>query len=320
MERVTTVAELRRRVRAARGDGRRVGFVPTLGALHEGHLTNVREMASRADLKVVSIFVNPLQFGPDEDFDAYPRDLDGDQETLATLGRDAPDVVYAPHVREVYPGFEPGVGTGIATTVSVDGLTRTLCGESRPGHFDGVCTVVAKLLNQVQPDVACFGRKDFQQLQVIRRMVVDLDLPVEIVGVPTVREPDGLALSSRNAYLDADDRGAARCLSQGLRAAVLAARERRREGRPPSAEVLRDAAAGRIEEEPRARVDYVEAVDPATLAPPDHGGTATGGEVTELLVALAVNVGPARLIDNVVVGDIDDEDRLLAATGGAPDG
>ncbi|MBW3561329.1 MAG: pantoate--beta-alanine ligase [Actinobacteria bacterium] len=320
MQRVTTVAELRDAVRGARGGGARVGFVPTLGALHDGHLANVREMATRSQLRVVSIFVNPLQFGPGEDFAAYPRDLDGDDAALSQLGDDAPDLVYAPEVREVYPGFEPGVGTGIATTVSVARLNETLCGASRPGHFDGVATVVAKLLNQVQPDVACFGRKDFQQLQVIRRMVADLDLPVEIVGVPTVREPDGLAMSSRNTYLDDEERRAARCLSQGLRSAVLAAREARGADGPVTAGLLRDAALGTIQAEPRARVDYIEAVDPDTLAPPDPGaaetGGADGGEVRELLVALAVHVGPARLIDNVVVGDIEDEQRLLDATDG----
>jgi pantoate--beta-alanine ligase len=272
---------------------------------------------------VVSIFVNPTQFGPGEDLASYPRDLEGDEAALADLGDDAPDLVFAPSVEEMYPHER-------VTTVKVEGLTDVLCGASRPGHFDGVGTVVTKLLNIVEPDVAAFGRKDFQQLTIIRALVRDLDLPVEILPTPTVREPDGLALSSRNAYLDDDERGAALALSQALADAVEAARAARADGRAPDPQVLAEAARATLAAQPLVRPDYLEVRDPDTLAPPDPatGGEADGGRDPargggdgttgpRLLVAVAAHVGPARLIDNVVVGDLDDEDRLLAATGRA---
>lgn len=320
MRRVTRIDELRAHVRAARTEGRVIGFVPTMGALHDGHLSLVRQAAAASDFVVVSIFVNPLQFGPNEDLDAYPRDVEADERLLAGLDAAAPALVFAPRVAEVYP-------RPMVTTVHVDGLTEGLCGAKRPGHFDGVTTVVAKLFSLVQPDRAFFGRKDFQQLQAIRRMVEDLNLPVAVVGLPTVREPDGLAMSSRNRYLAPDDRRAALALSEGLAQAVRTARSARSDGRPPSPDAIRAAVTGTLTAESSLRIDYVEVVHPDTLRPPDQGGEdgvgtqteaeATGAESPEqLLVAVAAFVGSARLIDNVVVGDQEDEDRILAAVAG----
>ncbi|MBW3621293.1 MAG: pantoate--beta-alanine ligase, partial [Actinobacteria bacterium] len=270
------------------------------GALHAGHLSLVERCRDLADLVVVSIFVNPTQFGPGEDLDAYPRDLEGDEAALRRLGPATPELVFAPTVEEVYPR-EP------LTTVSVRGLSSVLCGVSRPTHFDGVTTVVTKLFNIVRPDVAVFGRKDFQQLTILRRMVADLDQGVELVGGPIVREADGVAMSSRNRYLTGPDRAAARTLSRGLRAAVLAARDARDAGEVPTTGLLRDAATVTLAAEQRARIDYVEVLDPDTLGPP-------GDDADRWLVAVAAFVGPARLIDNVVVGERGDEDALLAAT------
>jgi pantoate--beta-alanine ligase len=208
---VSTVAVLRAAVHEARVAGRRTVLVPTMGALHEGHLALVRLAAEHGDHTVVSIFVNPTQFDRREDLAAYPRDLDGDLAALRELGSATPAVVFAPTVAEIYP--RPPL-----TSVRVAELTERLCGATRPGHFDGVATVVTKLLHLVQPDAAVFGRKDFQQLQVVRRLVADLDLPVAVLGAPTVREADGVAMSSRNRRLDAGGRQAARALSQALRA------------------------------------------------------------------------------------------------------
>ena len=193
---VRTVAELRAQVRAWRAAGATVAMTPTMGALHEGHLSLVRLAKTRARRVVASIFVNPTQFGPNEDFDRYPRNEAGDAELLASAGC---DLLYAPDVSQIYP-------QGFSTRISISGVSEPLDGAARPGHFDGVATVVAKLLNQAQPDVAVFGEKDYQQLQLIRRLVADLDLPIEIVGAPTARAEDGLALSSRNAYLTPEQR------------------------------------------------------------------------------------------------------------------
>ncbi|MBW3577734.1 MAG: pantoate--beta-alanine ligase [Actinobacteria bacterium] len=332
MRRVTTVPSVRAAVAALHQGGQTVGFAATMGALHGGHLALVRAAAEHTDAVLVSIFVNPLQFGPGEDYLSYPRPAERDEAALLALGPATPAVLYTPTVAEMYPGWRPGSDPALDTTVSVRDLSDRLEGASRPGHFDGVCTVVTKLLHQVQPDVACFGRKDYQQLVIIRRMVADLDIPVEVVAVPTVREADGVAMSSRNAYLDVADRNAARCLSRGLAAAVEAARRVRDAGQPPDPEVLRRAALATIAAEPRAHVDYVAVVDPDTLAPPDGPARGTGTGVStsargpgtgrrlrqeRLLVAVAVHVGPARLIDNVVVGDHDDEERLVHAVGGA---
>jgi pantoate--beta-alanine ligase len=314
VRRVTTIRGIRTAVAEARGAGRRVGLVPTMGALHDGHLSLVRLAREHADLVVVSVFVNPTQFDRSDDLEAYPRDLEGDEAALAALDADAPDLVFAPTVDEVYP--RPGL-----TSVHVADLTRPMEGASRAGHFDGVATVVTKLFNMVGPDVAVFGRKDVQQLQVIRRMVADLDVPVEIVPGPTVREPGGLALSSRNRRLDGPGREAARALSQALGAAVEAARTARDQGQRPDASVLREAALATLSAAPEVDLDYVEVVDPDTLAPPDGprgeaAGPADGASTAgsdHLIVAVAASVGPVRLIDNVEVGDRDDEDRLLVA-------
>lgn len=263
----------------ARGAGERIGFVPTMGYLHEGHLSLVREARRRADRTVVSVFVNPLQFGPHEDFDRYPRALERDRTLLEQEGV---DVLYAPSVEAMYP-------PGFQTHVEVERVTQGLCGATRPGHFRGVTTVVAKLFHAVKPHVAVFGQKDFQQLVAIRRMVRDLDFDIEIVGAPIVREADGLAMSSRNAYLSARERRAATCLHRALAAAA----EMVHRGEDDAARV---AAAVRqhIDAEPLARADYVAVVDPDTLEPLER---TTGG----CLIAAAVFIGSTRLIDNVLI-------------------
>lgn len=314
MRRVTTIADVRAAVADARGDGATVALVPTMGALHAGHLALVEEASRRAEVVVVSIFVNPAQFDRADDLDGYPRDLDGDEAALASLGDAAPDLVFAPEVAEVYP--RPRV-----TTVTVTGLTDRLCGASRPGHFDGVATVCTKLFSIVQPDVAVFGRKDFQQLQIIRRVVADLDLPVEIVGAPTFREDDGLAMSSRNRRLDATQRRQALALSRALRGGVALARAARAGGYALDPVRVHDEVTGTLSAAPGTTIDYVEVLEPDTLEPPD--ANVRGQEPTDapgaterddlLLVAVAAHVGPVRLIDNVVLGDRQDEDRLLAA-------
>lgn len=287
---IETVAEVRAACDAARRDGRRVGFVPTMGYLHAGHRSLVRAARAATDLVVVSIFVNPLQFAPGEDLDRYPRDLAGD---LAVCEAEGVDAVFHPSVAEMYPSGSP------ATTVHVEGLTADLCGRSRPAHFDGVTTVVAKLFSIVGPCTAYFGHKDHQQLVVVRRMVADLDLPVEVVGCPIVREPDGLAMSSRNAYLTPDQRHAARSLSTGLRRAVEAVRRGVRDAREVAATV-RDA----LEAEPLVVPDYVEVRSADDLR-------AIGEVDGHVLVAVAARVGSTRLIDNVrlvVHGDRVDAD------------
>lgn len=274
---VETVAGMKALSRGWKRAGKSVGFVPTMGYLHEGHLSLVRESKTRADVTVVSIFVNPTQFGPNEDLAKYPRDLAKD---AAYLERAGVDVLYHPPAAEVYP-------PGYRTYVEVEGLQDKLCGRSRPGHFRGVATVVLKLFETVGPDLAFFGAKDAQQVLIIERMARDLDLGVEVVTCPLVREPDGLALSSRNAYLSPEERQAALALSIGLRWAerAVAAGER------DPAKVVAGIRAV-LEAEPLARIDYVEAVDPGTLEP-----------VAEMrgpvLVAVAAFVGSTRLIDNV---------------------
>jgi len=258
-----------------------LGFVPTMGALHEGHLSLVRASRGRDDRTVVSIYVNPTQFAPGEDLDAYPRTLDRDGDALRAEGVHA---LFLPDDGVMYP-------EGFATHVAVTGLTEGLCGASRPAHFRGVTTVVAKLFNLVRPDRAYFGQKDAQQAAVIRRMTRDLDLGVEVVVCPIVREADGLAMSSRNAYLSPEERQSATCLFEALEVArrLLEAGER-------SAAVLRDAMARTVVERggPAVRLDYAEVVDPNTLAP----RAAVEGEV---LAALAVFFGPTRLIDNALM-------------------
>ena len=277
---VRTVAELRAQVRAWRQAGLTVGLAPTMGALHDGHLSLVKLARTRADRVVVSIFVNPTQFGPNEDFDAYPRSETRDAELLASAGC---DLLFAPSVAEMYP-------PGFSTTVTVAGVAEPLDGQARPGHFAGVATVVTKLLNQCGPDVAVFGEKDYQQLQVIRRLVRDLDLPVEIVGAPTARADDDLALSSRNAYLSPAERESAPALARALKAAA----ERLRAG-APVAEVEAEAVAA-ITAAGFRKVDYVEvrtADDLSRLGPGPIAGPAR-------ILAAAFH-GKTRLIDNMAV-------------------
>jgi pantoate--beta-alanine ligase len=279
-----TKVELREALVPARRDGRKIGLVPTMGSLHEGHLSLLRAARERCDVVVMSLFVNPQQFGPGEDLETYPRDEARDSELAE---REGVDVIYAPSVEEVYPD-------GFATSVEVGGgLTEVLCGApSRrgAGHFRGVTTVVAKLLNSAAPDVAFFGQKDAQQAIVIRRMVRDLDFPVRIDVLPTVREPDGLAMSSRNAYLSADERRRAGALIRALRAAESVA---------ASGETRPQVALGAAREElERAGIEpeYLEARDAEGLAP------AESFNGRPVLVAVAARVGRARLIDNLVIG------------------
>ncbi|MFP4235343.1 MAG: pantoate--beta-alanine ligase [Nitriliruptoraceae bacterium] len=306
MRRVTTIAEVRRQVAAWRREALTVGFVPTMGALHAGHLALVSEAAVRADRVVVSIFVNPTQFDRADDLAAYPRDLDGDERALAGLGNAAPDLVFAPAAAELYP-------TPPLTSVRVAELGDHLCGASRPGHFDGVGLIVTKLLSIVRPDLAVFGRKDRQQLEIVRRLVADLDLGVDIVAAPTVREEDGVALSSRNRRLGPDQRPSARALSQALRGAVEVARAARAAATPlePEAALV---AAREVLARAGVEVEYLDAVEPGTLQP-TRAPVAAGDRV---VLAVAAYVGPVRLIDNVELGDRDDEQRLLAATADVP--
>ena len=277
---IESVLEMQQAARALRAQGRRIGFVPTMGNLHDGHLSLVRLAKQRADVVVVSIFVNPTQFGPTEDFAAYPRTFEADR---ALCEREGVDLVFHPPVADMYPD-------GASVSVAENALSRTLCGASRPGHFDGVCTVVAKLFNVVLPHVAVFGEKDAQQLRVVRRMVRDLRFPVEIVPGPTVREPDGLARSSRNQYLTPAQRAQAPCLRRALDEAerLFAAGER-----DPNELVA--AMRALIAKNPDARIDYVSVVDDETLQP------LSGPISRPALAALAVWVGKPRLIDNVVL-------------------
>ena len=278
---VTLPSELRTACEEARRAGKRVGFVPTMGALHEGHLALVRAAGERADFVAASIFVNPTQFGPKEDFSRYPRDLDGDAAKLASAGC---VLLFAPDTASMYPAGE-------RTRVRVDFLTETLCGPFRPGHFEGVATIVTKLFALVGEADCVFGKKDYQQLAVLRRLAADLLLPVTIHGHPIVREIDGLAMSSRNAYLDSRERGRALCLVKGLRATYAAFASGERDG-------ARLEAIARAEVEKEASsIDYVSVVDPATL----HPFAGPIGDLT--LCAIAGRVGMTRLIDNVVLGE-----------------
>ena len=277
-----TIAGVREAVARARREGRTIGLVPTMGALHAGHLRLVEEARAASGLVVVSIFVNPTQFGPSEDFQRYPRTLEAD---LALCEAGGAEVIFAPEVEEMYPNGPS------STFVEVPALSDRLEGASRPGHFRGVATVVLKLFTIVGPDLAFFGAKDYQQLQVIRRMVADLDVPVEVRAVATVREADGLAMSSRNCYLDADHRRAAVVLSKALERASEAVRDGERD-----ADRVRQILRMSIELEPLARLDYAEVADADTLEPAREVGQ--GGRAVALL---AVRVGPARLIDNVLL-------------------
>lgn len=280
MNRVKTLRELRAAVAQARAEGKQIGFVPTMGNLHAGHVSLVEIAAQRADFVVASIFVNPLQFGAGEDLDKYPRTLAADQEKLLAAGC---HLLFHPDVAEIYPH-----GMGDQTRVSVPGVSEGLCGASRPGHFEGVATVVTKLFNMVQPDLAVFGEKDYQQLAVIRALVQDLNMPIQIIGAPTQRAEDGLALSSRNGYLSDEQRAAAPALYRGLQTIA----EELRRGARDYARLIETAqaqqrTAGFIP-------DYLEIRNAVNLRPAqvdDH----------HLVILTAAQLGSTRLIDNLVV-------------------
>jgi pantoate--beta-alanine ligase len=271
--------EMHDAVRGEKSLGKSIGFVPTMGFLHEGHLSLVRESMQQADVTVVSIYVNPAQFGLKEDFREYPRDIKRDTEILEAEGV---DYIFSPGNEEIYP-------EGYKTYVEVHDLQDTLCGRSRPGHFRGVCTVVLKLFNIIEPDFAYFGQKDAQQAIILKRMVQDLNLGVKIEVLPIVREEDGLALSSRNTYLDQEERKAARVLSQSLEEA----REMVKNGEQDSGKVI-SWMREMITQEPRAKIDYVEIVDMENLNP-------VAKIENEALAVLAVFIGKVRLIDNTIL-------------------
>jgi pantoate--beta-alanine ligase len=279
MKVVKTVSEVRKEVSIARAAGKTIGLVPTMGNLHEGHLRLVDAARRECSFAAVSIFVNPTQFGPREDFGSYPRTPGEDYAACEARGA---DLIFAPEVAEMYP-------PGSCTQVSVPGLDSVLCGATRPGHFTGVATVVTKLLSIVQPDVALFGAKDFQQTVVLRRMAADLNLPARIVVCPTVREADGLAMSSRNAYLSPAERAQAPALRESLRQAE----EKLRGGAAP-ADVIEGIRSALARLAPAGVVDYVKIVDPLSLADVQNVSL-------PVLVALAVQFSKARLIDNVLV-------------------
>lgn len=294
---VETVAALREHCEQARHAGRTVGLVPTMGYFHAGHRSLMAAARAATDLVVVTLFVNPTQFGPTEDLSAYPRDLGRDR---ADAEREGVDLLFVPTVEEMYPGGPP------LTTVHVDGLTEGMCGAARPVHFDGVTTVVTKLFSIVGACTAFFGRKDYQQLAVIRQMAADLNLPVDVRGCPLVREPDGVAMSSRNAYLTEAERSAARVLVQALEGAAIAVQDGERDPRAITTRVR--AIVG---DQPLVALEYAEVRDARTLEP----ASSVDGEV---VLALAAKVGRARLIDNVVLtvrGDEVEADLGVRATG-----
>jgi pantoate--beta-alanine ligase len=287
-QRMSSVA---RKVR--REQDQTIGLVPTMGALHEGHLSLVREARRMCDVVVVSVFVNPTQFGPDEDFAHYPRDLTKDTTQLTDLNV---DYIFAPALEEIYP-------KGFSTYVKVEGLSDQLEGASRPGHFRGVATVVTILLNVIRPDFAFFGQKDAQQTLIVKRLVRDLVFDTEVIILPTVREESGLALSSRNAYLDEDERRAAAVLYRALRTAKEAYKNGERSGTR-----LADWVRSTVETEPRARIDYVSVADAETLEKLEKL------DDRPVLIALAVHVGKTRLIDNVVLNRSRQQDDVTVKT------
>lgn len=278
MNTVKTVRELRAAVARARGEGKRIAFVPTMGNLHSGHVALVTKAAQRADFVVASIFVNPLQFGAGEDLDKYPRTLAADQEKLLQAGC---HLLFAPSVEEMYPDGMAG-----QTRVSVPQLSEGLCGASRPGHFEGVATVVSKLFNMVQPDIAVFGQKDFQQLAVIRALVHDLNMPIQIIGEPTVRAEDGLALSSRNGFLSPDQRAVAPVVYRALNQIAEAIKQGQRDFPALISEQLKQLEAAGL------RPDYLEIRDAKTLRP-------ALSEDRDLVILVAAFLGTTRLIDNL---------------------
>ena len=276
---VKTIEEVRAQVKAWRAEGLTVGLVPTMGYLHEGHQSLIARSVAENDRTVVSDFVNPIQFGPTEDLATYPRDIERDAALCESTGA---NLIFHPEADEMYaPDF--------CTYVDMDHLTKGLCGKTRPIHFRGVCTVVSKLFHIVQPDRAYFGQKDAQQLAVIRRMVRDLNMPLTIVGCPIIREEDGLAKSSRNTYLSAEERKAALCLSRGLNKGKAAV-----EAGETDAEKVKAIITAEIEAEPLSRIDYVEIVDWNNLEPV----SSTEGAI---LAAVAVYIGKTRLIDNFII-------------------
>ncbi|EWC40705.1 pantoate--beta-alanine ligase [Stutzerimonas stutzeri] len=277
---VKTIADLRAAVARARGEGKRIGFVPTMGNLHAGHIALVKKAGQRANFVVASIFVNPLQFGPNEDLDSYPRTLAADQDKLFEAGC---HLLFAPSVEEMYP-----YGQARQTIVRVPGVSEGLCGGSRPGHFDGVSTVVSKLFNMVLPDLAVFGQKDFQQLAVIRTMVRDLNMPVQIISEPIVRAEDGLALSSRNGYLTAQERATAPALYRTLVQLKDALRGGRRDYATVAAEGLEQLRAAGL------RPDYLDIRNAVDLQP-------VSAASSELVILAAAFLGKTRLIDNLLV-------------------
>ena len=280
MKIIKTIKQMQKHADQLRKKGDSIGFVPTMGFLHEGHLSLMRKAREESDTLVVSIFVNPTQFGPGEDLEDYPRDLDKDSELCREVGT---DILFFPSVEEMYP-------ENFRTIVDVSGLTQVLCGRSRPTHFQGVTTVVAKLFAIVKPHRAYFGLKDYQQYRVISCMAEDLDMDLEVIGLPTVREPDGLAMSSRNKYLSDEERKSALSLSRSLAAADRMVREGITEVKE-----IETGVREIIESESHTRIDYVEVVDPEELTHLDRiNGRA--------LLALAVHVGQARLIDNTLIG------------------
>jgi len=279
MRLVHKIDEVRSEVRVARELGKTIGLVPTMGALHEGHLTLIRRAREQCGFVIVSVFVNPTQFGPSEDLARYPRSLEEDARKCEQAGV---DILFAPSVEEMYPD-------GFDTWVEVKGITEVLEGKSRPGHFRGVTTVCAKLFNISQPNYAYFGMKDYQQLKVIQKMVRDLNMPLEIVQVETVREPDGLAMSSRNSYLSAEERQAALVLSRSLMEARKAFNDGER-----NAKRVKELMSNLIKVEPCARIDYVAIVDPESLRPIQTIDRSA-------VVLVAAWIGNTRLIDNIVL-------------------
>ena len=281
MEVIYTVSQMQEVAESLRKAGQVIALVPTMGYLHDAHLKLMRVGKKHADKLIVSIFVNPIQFGPSEDFDRYPRDPEGDLEKARGVGA---DIVFMPSVEEMYP-------QGFQTTISVSQLSQHLCGLSRPGHFDGVATVVCKLFNITKPHIAVFGQKDYQQLCIINRMVMDLNMDIKIIGVPTVREPDGLAMSSRNAYLTDEQRPSALSLKKSLDLAT----EMVRSGEQNAKKIIK-AVRELIKSHPFTEIDYVSICDPVTLEEID---TITD----EALLAIAVKIGgTTRLIDNCILG------------------
>jgi pantoate--beta-alanine ligase len=279
-ERIESIAELRKKLARVKAGGQTIGFVPTMGALHKGHLSLVRLAKKEADFVVVSIFVNPIQFGPKEDYQRYPRNLDKD---IALLQELKTDLVFAPSENEMYQ-------TGFTTHINMEGPALGMCGKTRPGHFSGVATVVAKLFNIVQPKIAVFGQKDLQQIAVLKRMVIDLNFDTEIIMAPIIRESDGLAMSSRNEYLTPPERKKALALNRALFIAESAWLEGERD-----VTKLLNAAAGVLAETPDVHVEYLVAVNPETMQE-------LTGKHEHIAIAIAARVGSTRLIDNLIMG------------------